>query len=207
MLGVSWGTAVYEVAHALRPPAQQRITVVQMIGALGTADPQIDGPELARWIAQVYGGSYRTLPAPLIVDSAEVRDALMTDRSIAGPLDLASKVDMALVGIGTVDREMSSLVRAGYLTAGQLDAIAAEGAVGDVCAIHFDQQGNVLDIPITRRTVGIPYEQFARISLRMGVAGGEVKAPAILGALRAGLISCLVTDDVAAQRILELVAA
>lgn len=204
VLGVSWGSAVYEVAHALRPPARQRVTVVQMIGALGTSNPEIDGPELARWIAQVYGGSYRTLPAPLIVDDADVRDALLTDRNIAQALDLVSKVDIAVVGIGTVDHQMSSLVRAGYLTADEIDEIAASGAVGDVCAIHFDRHGNVLDIPIARRTIGIHLDRLCRIPLVLGVAGGEVKAPAILGALRGQLINSLIVDDVAARRVLEL---
>jgi deoxyribonucleoside regulator len=52
--------------------------------------------------------------------------------------------------------------------------------------------------------VGIPPDVLRRIPFVLGVAGGKVKAPAILGALRAGLVNALVTDDTAAQCLLEL---
>lgn len=204
VLGVSWGTSVYEVAHALRPPHYPGVTVVQLIGALGTPDPQIDGPELARWFAQLYGARYQTLPAPLIVDSPAVRTALMADRHVREILEVAEQADAAVVGIGTVDPAMSSLVRAGYLTVEELNRVAASGAVGDVCAIHFDVHGEVLDIPLAHRVVGVQPDVLRRTPFVLGVAGGLAKAPAILGALRAGLVNALVTDSETARRVLEL---
>ena len=204
ILGVSWGTSVYEVAHALRPPHYPDVRVVQMIGALGTPDPQIDGPELARWFAQLYGGRYQTLPAPLIVDSAAVRDALVKDRRVGEVLSRAREADVAVVGVGSVDPAISSLVRAGYLTADEINELAEHGVVGDVCSIFFDIEGNLLDFPISRRVVGIEAEVLRHIPLVLGVAGGIVKAPAILGALRSGLINALVTDEEAARCTLEM---
>jgi DNA-binding transcriptional regulator LsrR (DeoR family) len=38
----------------------------------------------------------------------------------------------------------------------------------------------------------------------IGVAGGEAKAEAILGALRGGHVNVLVTDDVTARKVLAL---
>ncbi len=204
ILGVSWGTGVYEVANTLHPPHYPGVQVVQMIGALGTADPLIDGPELARWFARLYGGRYQTLPAPLIVESEAVRNGLMNDRRIREILTLAEQADIAVVGIGTTDPAMSSTVRAGYLTAEESNEMAAQGAVGDVCAIHFDIRGRILDLPIGRRTVGIEAEKLRRIPTVLGIAGGEIKAPAILGALRSGLINTLVTDDLTAREIIKL---
>ena len=204
VLGVSWGTSVYEVAHALRPPHYPGVTVVQLIGALGTPDPQIDGPELARWFAQLYGARYQTLPAPLIVDSPAVRTALMADRHVREILEVAEQADAAVVGSGTVDPAMASLERAGYLTVEELNRVAASGAVGDVCAIHFDVHGEVLDIPLAHRVVGVQPDVLRRIPFVLGVAGGLAKAPAILGALRAGLVNALVTDSETARRVLEL---
>ena len=61
----------------------------------------------------------------------------------------------------------------------------------------------LLDLPLAARTVAIGAEDLRRIPLVLGVAGGEVKASAIRGALRSGLINALVTDDVAAQLVLE----
>jgi len=43
ILGISWGTAVYETVKALRPIAKPGVQVVQMIGGMGTINPKIDG--------------------------------------------------------------------------------------------------------------------------------------------------------------------
>jgi DNA-binding transcriptional regulator LsrR (DeoR family) len=206
-LGVSWGTAVYEVAHALRYSFMPEVVVIQLIGALGTPDPQIDGVELARTYAGVFGGRYRILPAPAIVESPEVRDALLADRPIRETLEQARRVDFAIVGIGTTDPSMSSLVRAEYLTEKEIQDLADAGAVGDVCAIHFNSQGKILDLPIHRRVVGISARDLKEIPTTVGVAAGETKAPAILGALNARLVNSLVTDDSAARAILSLAGA
>jgi DNA-binding transcriptional regulator LsrR (DeoR family) len=204
VLGVSWGTGLYEIASAAQSASYPNMKVIQLVGSLGTSDPQIDGPELARWFARLFGGRSQTLAAPAIVDSPAVRDALLADSRIRDVLDLAHDVNLALVGIGTVDTRMSSLIRAGYLTVEEVQEAAESGAVGDICGIHFDIHGNVLDIPLARRTVGVQADALRRIPLVIGIAGGEPKARPILGALRGQLINGLVTDDVAARKVLEL---
>ncbi len=205
LLGVSWGTAVYEVANALRAPYLPNLTVIQMIGALGTPDPQIDGGELARSYARAFGGRYRIFPAPALVESPEAQAAIMQERPIRDTLDLARQVDIAILGIGTTDPAMSSFVRAEYLTPAEVGDLADTGAVGDVCAVHFDAQGQVLDLPLAARVIGVSYDDLLKIPFRLAVAGGDVKAPAILGALRSRLITALVTDDLAARKVLERV--
>lgn len=202
-LGVSWGTAVYEVASALRYAYLPDVVVIQLIGSLGTPDPQIDGVDLARAYAAAFGGRYRILPAPAIVESPEVRNALMGDRPIRETLEQARQVDCAVLGIGTTDPSMSSLVRAEYLTENEIGELARSGAVGDVCAIHFDQHGNILDLPIQHRVVGISADDLRNIPTTVGVAAGEIKAAAIMGALKARLVNSLVTDDSAARTILS----
>ncbi|NLH09610.1 MAG: sugar-binding transcriptional regulator, partial [Chloroflexi bacterium] len=111
---------------------------------------------------------------------------------------------VAVVGIGTIDPSMSSLLRAGYLTPKELKDLAESGVVGDVCALMFDIEGNLLDVPLARRVVGVQADMLRQIPLVLGVACGAVKAAAIHGALRARLINALVTDGEAARRVLEL---
>lgn len=205
ILGVSWGTAVYEVVNALRAPMHYPdLTVVQLIGALNTTNPQIDGPELARRLAQNHGGKYQLLPAPLIVDSKSTRDALLNERHVRQVLERAQLSDVAIVGIGSVDPQVSSLVRAGYLTPHELDQIAARNAVGDVCGIHFDINGDIADVPINQRVVGIQVEDLKRIPMVVGVASGSSKTKPIVGALRAGLVNVLFTDEATAQEVASL---
>ncbi|MFN8499167.1 MAG: sugar-binding domain-containing protein [Anaerolineae bacterium] len=202
-IGLSWGTGLWETVTAIRAGAAANCRVVQMIGALGTADTEIDGPELARRLARLLIGHYSTLPAPLIVDDEQTRQGLMAGRRLQRLFDVFKEIDLALVGVGTVAPERASLLRAGYLDTEQLEALQAGGAVGDVCAIHFTRAGELLDTPLTRCVVGIDAATMRRIPLRLGIAGGQFKSRPIIGASRAGLINMLVTDEVAAIGIMQ----
>lgn len=200
-IGTSWGTAVHETVNAVRPHALEGLRVVQMIGSLGTPNPDIDGPELARRLARILGGQYATLPLPLIVDSEATRLAVWNAPHIQRVIQQFKTIDLALVGVGTIDFEYSSLLRAGYLDYHQLESLREAGAVGDVCAIHIDLQGRLIDTPLTRCIVGVDADTLRLIPVRIGVAGGQAKALPILAASRAGFINHLVTDEIAALRI------
>lgn len=207
ILGISWGTALYEVANALGPLELPEVKVVQLIGSATSRDHHVDGPGLARTFAERFGGQYFTLAAPWLVAERQVRDALMVERRMLEVLDLARCADIALVGIGSIEPTLSSLLRAGYLTLDELREIQSLGAVGDVCGHHFDLHGNLMDIPVAGYAIGIEAEVLRRIPVVIGVAGGVAKAPAILGALRAGLVNCLVTDDLTCREVLKLATA
>lgn len=79
-------------------------------------------------------------------------------------LALTKQVDIALVGIGTVDPRLSSLVRAGYVTIEEAEQIQAMGAVGDVCGHYFDIQGNLMEIPVAGYAFGTEAETLRDIS-------------------------------------------
>jgi DNA-binding transcriptional regulator LsrR (DeoR family) len=204
VLGISWGMAVYSTVRALRPDQRLPMTVVQMVGAVGEGDPLIDGPDLARLLASVYGGKYCYLHALLIAENAHAREVLLQEPRIRETLSLARRANVALVGIGAPTPEVCSLLRAGYLNREELVQLRAQGVVGDICARHYDAQGGVLDIGLNRRIVGIELEALHDIEQVVGVAGGEAKAEAILGALRGSHLNVLVTDDVTARKVLAL---
>lgn len=202
-IGVGWGSALWETISALRAMDFTSIEVVGLIGALGTMNGEMDGPEIARRLARLFGGSYSILPAPLIVENEVTQQALMQDQRIVSVLDTAGKADMALVGIGSTELGHSSLVRAGYMRMEEIQELSDQGIAGDVCAIHFDMDGNIADIPLNRRVVGIRHEELKKIPLRVAIAGGGAKIKAIQAACLSGLINVLITDEIAAQGILQ----
>lgn len=112
-------------------------------------------------------------------------------------------MDLALVGIGTVETQYSTLVRAGCISAAQAAELAQAGAVGDVSAIYFDCAGHVIDSPLTRRVIGVSAEALAAVPNKLGIAGGQAKPLPVLGAVRAGLVNILITDDVAASGVIR----
>ena len=204
VVGISWGSALYEMIRAIRPRASSHVEVVQLIGATGAEATPESGPILAQLLAQRLGSKSYQLHAPLIVASEAARKALLADRHIQTTLERARRADIALVGIGTTRAGYYSLVRAGYLTEEEAAEIRKSGAVGDVCAQHYGFDGRWLDIPLNRRVIGIDHESLKRIETVIGVAGGAVKAQAIYGALKGGYVNVLITDEVAARRVLAM---
>lgn len=204
VIGISWGTAVHAVVSAMPVTPLPGATVVQLIGAVGHGDPLVDGAELGRWLAQKLGASFRFLSAPLLVEDETVAAALRRERTIEETLALAARADVALIGIGTPKPELSSLLRAGYLSRSELEKLIENGVVGDVVAHQFDANGHWLDIPANRRAISLDAESLRRIPQVIAVSGGAEKAHAILAGLRGRFCTCLVTDARAARLVLEL---
>lgn len=204
ILGISWNTGVYQVVNALRAARQKKVTVVQLTGAVGSINPLIDGPDLTRWLAQTLGGQYKYLPAPLLVESPATREALLQDRSIRESMALLDQMDMALIGIGSLSPALSSLLLADYITEAELREIIRQGGVGDICSHHFDLRGQVLPLELHQRLIGVSLDTLKKTPYVIGVGGGIDKASAVLGALRLGVIDCLITDEIAARAVLKM---
>ena len=117
---------------------------------------------------------------------------------------LLDKLDMALVGIGSLSPALSGLLSAGYITETELREIIRQGGVGDICSYHYDLHGNLLPLELHNRIIGISLEGLQRASCVIGVGGGIDRAASILGALRLGVLDCLVTDQIAARAVLKM---
>ena len=206
ILGISWGTAVFEVAQALQPKNLTDFYVVQVIGSIGFGDPAIDGPEVARNFAENFSGKYFTLNAPVIVKDKATRDALIKEQNIHKVIKKSIQADYILAGIASSYPGRSGLVRAGYLREDELNSInELTGAVGDICACLFNGDGEYKDIKFNDRVIGLSLDEIKSIPAEViGIAGGQEKAEAILGALKGKLINTLITDDKAVEKILKI---
>lgn len=202
-ISLSWGTSIHAMIEALPPIELPEAEVFQIIGATGTERHPSDGPALARMLSDRLSCHLRPLHAPLLVESPTVRNALVQDRGNAAVLEGAANSQIAFIGIGTLNHEANSLLRTGYLSDAEVDSLTEAGAVGDICAIHFDADGKILDTDINRRIVGIDPTNLKRIKTVVGIAGGEIKRAAILGALCGEYIDALVTDSETAEWVLS----
>lgn len=201
VLAISYGTSVAETVRALTIHHFPSMRIVQMAGVEGARNPAVDGWDLVRMCAERFGARYYHLAAPLFVSSRELRRMLEQDRLIGATLALAGRADVAIVGIGSLVSDKSSLVRAGHLTTDQLAVCADKGSVGYICGRHFDAEGKGLE-ELNRLTLSLPLSRLREIDLVVGVAGGRHKAAGIAGALRGGYVDVLVTDEPAARAVL-----
>ena len=70
--------------------------------------------------------------------------------------------------------------------------------------LHEYRDGRWLDLPVTRRVIGLSVDDLAAMPTVIAVAGDTRKAAAILGALRAGVLHVLVTDEATAREVVRL---
>jgi deoxyribonucleoside regulator len=200
IFGMAWGRASQAVVRALAPRALTGVRVVQLVGSVGMSFRKIDAAEAVHRAAELLQAQHFYINAPLAVGSPQAAAALRQDHSIAEVLELASRSDVALLGIGGTDPGICTTYEAGYLSFEELAELRAAGSVGAFCQHYFDLQGR--RTPARRLeacAIGVTWEDLHRIGQVVAVAGGRPKARAILAALRTGIPDVLVTDDAAAE--------
>lgn len=203
-VGISWGTSMLQVVNSLHSARRLRLNVVQLMGSISATSPDVDGPEIARRLAMAFGAQCYYLHAPLLVNTPEVRDALLQERNVRATFEKIALMDVAVVGVGAVHGSTSGLFRAGYLSESELTSIREQGAVGDVCGWYFDLEGRIANLDLHSRLISPQPQMLRRVPLSIGVAAGARKAAALLGALRSGLVNVPITDEECAKELLNL---
>jgi DNA-binding transcriptional regulator LsrR (DeoR family) len=201
---VGWGASLHSMVRGMPEIQMQDVMVLQVMGSVGDGDPNVDGADLARSLSGKLNGDFRSIAAPLIDDRPEVAASLLADRTISTTLDMASRSDVAVTGIGSIDSELSGLVRAGYFDPSAIAHLRDLGVVGDLMGFLVDDHGRVCEIPENDRVVALHPDRLAGIGTVIGVAGGPGKSAAINAVLRGRHLDVLVTDAVSARAVLAM---
>lgn len=191
-LAVSWGQSVLSTVKALSPKPLN-IRVVQAQGVF--TNEMIEGSETIRHLSDIYGSNSLVIHSPLILKDKEICKILLTEPSIKKVISVAENADMALVGIGSIHPKASSFLHNNLLGEVELEQLAQEGVVGDICGKHFNSRGEILNNDFNQRIVSINIEKLREIPLVIGVGAGKWKQEAVLAALRGQYINMLVTDS------------
>ena len=195
VLAVGWGRAIRAILGAGLRPAPG-VLVVPATGGMQQHLPHFQVNEFVRLAAEQTGGTAHFVHAPYL-PSAATRDAFLADPAIAETVALWDRIDVALVGIGLPHAQNSP-----EASAATPDEQALVGAVGDVIRHYVDAEGRLIEWDGEGRMIAASPAQLRRAPLVIGAAIGPEKAAAILGAVRAGFISALVTDVQTAEVLL-----
>jgi deoxyribonucleoside regulator len=196
IVGIGDGAAVSAVADELASTGSTvDATVVPLCGGFWRPG---SGAEPFRRVGEALGATVHALHAPGVLDDAAVRDALCAHPGVRSVVELWSRLDVALFGIGgPAWSEASVGPRA-------MAEIRSGGAVGEVLIAPFAIDGRLVADSLRARTVAFDARALARVSLTIGVAEGRGKVAPILGALRGGFLNVLVTDVRTAEGVLNL---
>jgi dihydroxyacetone kinase-like protein len=200
-LAVVWGRTVMAVGEQASVAGLQDVTVVQATG--GTSATFAYTPELcAAAFANATGAKLINIAAPAIVSVPQVRDILLREPLIESQFAALSQANKAIFGIASM-RPNSTIHTSGFFESVPLQQYLAKDAAGVVAGRFIDGQGRAVAGPLDDRTIGISLEMLKKIGLRIAVAGGFDKVPAILAALRGGYVNVLITDAATGRGILN----
>jgi deoxyribonucleoside regulator len=203
VVGVGWGRTLYKVAEVLDKNREFQLTLIPLVGGVGQIAPSFQVHAIASLFSARLGGVWHPLYVPAIIDNEDTRRILLASRDVATVANAWDRLDVAVVGIGTIPRPDVQILFGDYLDADTIGRMERAQVVGDICMHFFDIDGNARN-DVFPGVFSIELEQLKMARFRVGVAGGGEKAEAIIGASRGGWINMLVTDEAAAVRILEL---
>lgn len=203
IIGISWGTTMYEVAKAMEQSLVENLTVVQLNGFLydNTSNDFVFG--VVKGIGDRLNARVNYLYVPALVSSTKIKDAFMDDTNIRDILELTQKSNVALFGLGYPDRS-SMMIQYGYVSSKELDSLYHAQVAGDICCRFFDVNGKIINNEINERTVSIPLDALRRKEYSICVVIGKSRARGIIGALRGGYANVLITDEETAKEMLRI---
>lgn len=205
VIGVAWGVTMAALTRHLPRRPLSGSTIVQMNGG---ANQRSSGVPYIRSILQLIGDAFDSevvlFPVPAFFDYADTKAAMWRERSVRHVLDLLSDLEIAVFGVGSLTGGIPSHVySAGYLDDADHAALVADGVVGDICTVLLREDGTFADIEANARATGLTPTELQRVPRRLCVAADPQRSPAIVGALRAGVATDLVIDDLSARAVLR----
>jgi DNA-binding transcriptional regulator LsrR (DeoR family) len=198
VLGLAWARSVSAMTRALRRMAAT--PVVQLTGALSHPDIEDSSIELVREVAQISGGPAYLFYAPLVVPDAATASALRRQPEVVRAFRQFDSVTKAVVGVGRWAPGQSTVFDA--TEDKERRHLARDGIVADVSGILLHADGSAVEARLTERMIGINAAQMRAIPQVIAIVYGAVKAPAVLAAVRSGVVKGLVTHTSMARSML-----
>lgn len=202
-VAVAWGSTVSAIAEHLPVVARHGVIVVQLNGAVNARQPVFESPAAAlQRFAQPLSARLLTFPVPAFFDHEQTRIALWRESSVRRTLAFRASADVAVFSVGAFRaRPLSRVYSDGFLRSEDVQELAREAVVGDVCTVFLRADGSYPDISLNRRASGPRVQELQAIPRRFCVVSGENKVAGTLAALRAGVVTDLVTDEATAEAI------
>ena len=203
-IGIASGYTMAALVSAMPRLERPDLVIVPVVGGWDTQNTFLDGNEAASRLAERLGAQPRTLLSPAVLDTPEMKDALIREPTVAATTSTWGHLDMALLGIGgrpeSYPGYRTVVDRLGEASRHELHDL---GVIGDLAGHFFRQDGTFVDA-WSSRTLAISVEDLRAAKRVIAVAAGAPKAAPILGALRTGLVDVLITDRPTAEAVLRL---
>ena len=201
IIGITWGTTMYQVAMHLKHKSVRDVKIVQLKGGVSHSQKKTYASEALHLFEKAFDATLYQLPLPAIVDHVVVKQAIDADRHIRKLLTLGKEANIAIYTVG-VPQTDSLLFQLGYFT-DEDEKVISEHAVGDIASRFFDKDGHICNPDLNARTIGVELEDLKNKEQSILVAGGLKKVDGIRGAIKSKMSNVLITDANTAKILLN----
>ena len=199
-IGLGWGITLNELVGQLKPYPLRNVSVVSLLGSF-TRRSTIARFEATTALAAKLDAECLYLPAPIVCDSEQTRELLMSQPLFQDIRQKALNADIAVVSIGGVDS--STIREAKMISDEEYQSVMTEGVVGNFLGYFIDKNAQLVEHPLNQQVVGVPGDVFKRIPRRVMVSAGESKVGALRAVLEQGLITDIIVDVATANALLS----
>jgi DNA-binding transcriptional regulator LsrR (DeoR family) len=187
------------VAH-LPPMDCPQHKIVSLVGNIAP-DGSASFYDIIMRIADTVRAPHYPMPIPVIAGTLHEKELFLSQKPVRNVIELAKQANVAIVGIGQLG-EGAPLLQDGFVTADEMRKLLKAGAVGEIVGWAYDATGNLIPGLTNDRVASIRPSQSVRQTV-IGVAMGEAKTTALVGALRGRLINGLITNETMAEVLLR----
>lgn len=199
VVGVGTGRTLSGVVEQMRTMDAHHHKLVSLIGNVAP-DGSASLYEVIMRLAGKLSAPHFLMSAPVQARTLEELEQYRALPHIRATRALAETADLALVGIGQMDKT-APLYMDGFISAEELADLQRAGARGEMCGHIFDENGAYLAHPVNDRMVGV---RLPIKSMKVYcIAGGYSKRTALRAALKGNLIYALITDEHTARHLIE----
>lgn len=193
-INMGYGDTPSRILNNLATMAVHPLSVVSLTGGVSYYLPNN--------MSTIFNAKLYLIPAPLLVSSKEVVEAIRNEASVNEISRMVQLSSLTVVGIGSIG-ENATIVKSGILSKNDFLYLQMKGAVGDVLCHFVDKDGKLVDTSIEDRLIGTPLSTLQELNNVIGVAAGDDKVDAIRAVLKGGYIDILITDESTALQLLD----
>lgn len=196
IIGITGGTTMAKLVEKMeKSKTSKNLLVIPARGGLGK-NLETQSNNIAATLANKLGGNYKLLHIPDNMDKITL-EAVLNLPNISEVTELIKKMDILIFGIGRAD----TMAYRRNLPKEKVMELVDKGAVAEAFGHYFDISGNEV---WEYKTVGLSLEKFKSLDKVIAVAGDEEKAEAIISIAKLKPEMTLITDELAANKILEI---
>jgi deoxyribonucleoside regulator len=206
ILGIGWGLSMEKLTNILISEVVEKPVcekVVMLDGSIASAVSSAKSNEIIEKLADFFSANGYLLPAPLVVDNKKSAERIKSDSHIKDVIAYGREARIALFSIGYASND-SVLIKRGAYGREDYDEVLLLGAVGDILGHCYNINGRPVSSRIDDCLIGLDLKELKQKEYRIGIAVGNQKAKAIVGALRGGIISELFTDAETAREVIHI---